>query len=136
MKSLERILLQYLVSLTKEKLDPCQFAYKQGCGTEDAVATLVHLITKHLDQSREHYARVLFVLGLFSSLQHDTVWYIGVKDGPVRTESIFDSLVCMFLNQQRVQRVKGEQNPFLSINYKCWRSTGLCKLSCTLHSLY
>ena len=73
MKSLERILLQYLVSLTKEKLDPCQFAYKKGCGTEDAVATLVHLITKHLDQSKDNYARVLFLdfSSAFNTIQSD-----------------------------------------------------------------
>lgn len=60
MKSLERILLQYLVSTTKDKFDPCQFAYKKGCGTDDAVVTLVHVITKHLDKSNKNYARALF----------------------------------------------------------------------------
>ena len=64
MKSLERILVHHLVSITKDKVDPCWFAYKIGCGTEDAVVTLVHLITKHLDLSNENYARVLFLVQL------------------------------------------------------------------------
>ena len=72
MKSLERILLQYLVSTTKDKLDPYQFAYKQGCGTEDAVATLVHIITKHLDKPKT-YARALFLdfSSAFNTIQTD-----------------------------------------------------------------
>lgn len=45
MKSLERILLQFLESKTTDKFDPCQFAYKRGCGTEDAVVTLAHVNT-------------------------------------------------------------------------------------------
>lgn len=60
MKSLKRILLQYLVSKTMDKFDPCQFAYKKGCGTEDAVVTLERFITKHLDKSNNDYARALF----------------------------------------------------------------------------
>lgn len=61
MKSLERILLQYLVSATKDKFNPCQFAYKKGCGTEDAVVTLGHvIICQHLEKSNENYAKVFF----------------------------------------------------------------------------
>ena len=56
--TLERILLRHLVNTMKEQVDPYQFAYKQGCGTEDGVTTLVHLIAKHLDKPKT-YARVL-----------------------------------------------------------------------------
>lgn len=31
---------------TQDKLDPYQFAYKQECSTEDAVANLMHLVSK------------------------------------------------------------------------------------------
>ena len=73
MKSLERILLQHLTSITKDKFDPCQFAYKKGCGTEDAVVTLVHLISKHLDKSNKNHARVLFLdfSSAFNTIQSD-----------------------------------------------------------------
>lgn len=72
MKSLERILLQHLVSTTKDKLDPCQFAYKQGCGTEDAVVTLVHIISKHLNNPNT-YVRALFLdfSSAFNTIQSD-----------------------------------------------------------------
>jgi hypothetical protein len=132
MKSLERILLQYLVSLTKEKLDPCQFAYKKGCGTEDAVATLFHLITKHLDQSKDNYARVLFLdfSSAFNTIQSDILVSKMVQ---LELNPYLIHWYAYFLTNMSTES-KGEQNPFLSINYKCWRSTGLCKLSCTLHS--
>ena len=50
----------------KEQVDPYQFAYKQGCGTEDGVTTLVHLIAKHLDKPKT-YARVLS--SVFNTIQ-------------------------------------------------------------------
>lgn len=60
-KALERLLLKHLqVICTNDKLDSFQFAYKTGCGTEDAVATLVHIITKHLDKPH-NYVRALFL---------------------------------------------------------------------------
>ena len=98
MKSLERILVQHLVSITKDKVDPCRFAYKKGCGTEDVVVTLVHLISKNLDLSNGNYARVLFLdfSSAFNTIQSDLT---GVKDGKVGTESIFNSLVCFFSYQ-------------------------------------
>ncbi len=40
-------------------LDPLQFAYREGRGTEDAVVTVTHLISKHLKTPKAH-ARVLF----------------------------------------------------------------------------
>lgn len=35
-----------------DKLDSQQFAYKHNRSTEDAVVTLMHLILKHLDQTK------------------------------------------------------------------------------------
>ncbi len=37
--------------MVENRLDPWQFAYKKGCSTEDAVAALVHIISKQLDKS-------------------------------------------------------------------------------------
>ena len=44
----------------KDEFDPFQCAYKDKCGTDDAISTVVHLVLKHLDQLQA-YARVLFV---------------------------------------------------------------------------
>ena len=41
-------------------LDPYQFAYEQSCGTDDAINTIVHLIVKHLENTKA-YARQSFI---------------------------------------------------------------------------
>lgn len=44
----------------KSKLDPLQFAYRQGRSTDDAITAIMHLVLKHLEDSRA-YARLLFI---------------------------------------------------------------------------
>lgn len=39
------------------RLDPPQFAFKQGCGTNDAINTIAHLVTRHLKDLKA-YAQV------------------------------------------------------------------------------
>ena len=104
MKSLERILLKHLVSTTKDKFDPCQFAYKKGCGTEDAVVTLVHVITKHLDKSNKNYARVLFLdfSSAFNTIQSDILVSKMVQ---LELNPVLIHWYTSFLTN-RVQRVK------------------------------
>lgn len=41
-------------------LDPWQFAYKRGRSAEDAVGSIIHLVSKHLEDSKE-YAHLLFI---------------------------------------------------------------------------
>lgn len=49
MKSHEMLILSKLVPLVQDKLDSYQVAYRHGRTVEDAVATLLHLLTSHLD---------------------------------------------------------------------------------------
>ena len=49
MKYLERLVIRELYDDVKDVLDPFHFAYKDKCGTGDAVNTLVHFVLKHLD---------------------------------------------------------------------------------------
>ncbi|KAF7645306.1 hypothetical protein LDENG_00206710 [Lucifuga dentata] len=52
-----------VVAMLKEdvnSLDPLQFAYRQGRGTDDAINSIVHLVLKHLEDPRA-YARMLFI---------------------------------------------------------------------------
>ena len=60
MKCLERMVACKVRSDVQDYLDPFQFAYRQGRGTDDAVNTVVHLILKHLDK-RNASARLLFI---------------------------------------------------------------------------
>ena len=60
MKVLERLVLRHLQSITKDKLDPCQFAYQANRSVDDAVALALHFILQQLD-TPNRYARLLFV---------------------------------------------------------------------------
>lgn len=58
-KCFERIIVNMLKSEVVGYLDPLQFAYRQGCSTEDAVISDTHLIKNYLEDLKA-YARVLF----------------------------------------------------------------------------
>ena len=62
MKCLERLVACKLRLGVQDYLDPFQFSYRQGRGTDDAINTVVHLpvILKHLDKAKA-YARLLFI---------------------------------------------------------------------------
>ncbi|TWW75992.1 hypothetical protein D4764_13G0006540 [Takifugu flavidus] len=60
MKSLERLTLPHLKSITTPLLDPLQFAYRANRSVDDAVNLALHSILQHLD-SPGTYARILFV---------------------------------------------------------------------------
>jgi hypothetical protein len=60
MKCFERIFLQHLKPQTAAFNDPLQFAYLGGRCVEDAVLTLLHHVTQHVDKAHT-YARLLFV---------------------------------------------------------------------------
>lgn len=60
MKQFEKLVKQELVSKTESLIDPLQFAYREGRGVQDATATLLNLLFKHLEGSKNH-ARLLFI---------------------------------------------------------------------------
>ena len=62
MKQFEKLVKRELVAKTESLLDPLQFAYREGRGVQDATATLLNLVHKHLEGGKTH-ARLLFVVG-------------------------------------------------------------------------
>jgi len=60
MKCFERLVLPKVIIQAADSLDPFQFAYKKARSTDDATATLTHLICEHLDKPGT-YVRLLFV---------------------------------------------------------------------------
>ncbi|TWW73161.1 hypothetical protein D4764_15G0005550 [Takifugu flavidus] len=60
MKSLERLILPHLKSITTPLLDPLQFAYRANRSVDDAVHLALHSTLQHLD-SPGTYARILLV---------------------------------------------------------------------------
>ena len=60
MKVFEKCILRYILNDVKCKLDPNQFAYKEGRNVEDACIIFVNNILKYLEE-RKSYVRILFV---------------------------------------------------------------------------
>lgn len=48
--------LSHALLSRQDELDPYQFTYKRERSTEDAVATLMHLVSKHLDALKIQYS--------------------------------------------------------------------------------
>lgn len=59
MKCFEKIMVGRLKAEVSQSLDPLQFAYRQGLSTTDAIVSLSHFVSKHLENAHG-YARVLF----------------------------------------------------------------------------
>lgn len=70
MKCFERLVVTVLKDQVKSFLDPLQFAYKVGRGTDDAINCITHLVNSHLEDSQA-YARLLFIdfSSAFNTLQ-------------------------------------------------------------------
>ena len=84
-KCLERVGLAILKPYTDKFLDPLQFAYVQKRSTDDAVATLVHLVGEHLDRKSSNTARTLFIdfSSAFNTLQpHKLLEKLGMYRVP------------------------------------------------------
>ena len=60
-KCLEKVGLSLLMPYVEEHFDSLQFAYINGRSTEDAICTMVHRTTKHLDAKSTNTARALFI---------------------------------------------------------------------------
>ncbi len=54
MKYFERLIKKEFLPHSEPLLDPLQFAYRAGRGVEDATATLLNLVLKHLEGSKTH----------------------------------------------------------------------------------
>ena len=91
-------------------------------GTEDAVASLVHIIPKHFRRTQDLCKSPLF--RFFISLQYHASRHSGGKNGPAGTEPIPDTLVCLISTV-----CKGKQNPLICHYHQCWGPPGLCEFN-------
>ena len=132
MKSLERIVIKYLLSEVSELLDPLQFAYRARRGVEDACITLLNNIYKHLENP-ESYVRILFVdfSSAFNTIQPHLLMEKLMK---MRVNSsLIKWLECFLVNRQQTVSVNGHQSSPMFV------STGApqgCVLSPLLFILY
>ncbi len=59
MKCFEKFIVNLMKPGLSPFLDPLQYAYRQGRSTEDAIVSVTHLVSKHLEKPKA-YARILF----------------------------------------------------------------------------
>ncbi len=132
MKRFEKLVKMELVTKTESLLDPLQFAYRTGRGVQDATVTLLNLLYKHPEGSKNH-ARLLFIdfASAFNIIQpHVLVEKLeSFNLDPCLVGWIFDFLT----NRSQCVRVNGTLSSSLS------SSTGSpqgCVLSAFLYILY
>ena len=132
MKCLERIIKNVLLDSVEHLLDPLQFAYRRGRGTDDATLTLLHKVYSHLDKGNS-YVRLLFAdfSSAFNTIQPhlllSKLCNMGV--GSTIIKWIKDFMVC----RNQFVSVNGSVSPTISV------STGApqgCVLSPILFTIY
>ncbi len=64
MKCSEKLVVNVLKEEVKLYLDPFQFAYKAGQGTEDAINCISHLVNRHLEDTQAYACLLGLALGL------------------------------------------------------------------------
>ena len=132
MKTLERLVLQFLKSIIDPLLDQFQFAYRNNRSVDDAVAIGLFYVLKHLD-SPNTYARILFVYfssafnTIIPSKLFDKIQNLGVP------QSMCLWILDFLLNRPQV--VKIGDNLSSSVTLSTGTPQG-CVLSPMLYSLF
>ena len=85
-KCLEKLGRAKLLDCVLSRLDNNQFAYLNGRSTDDAICSLIHRITQHLDEDPRNYARALFIdySSAFNTIQpHLMIEKLGELNVPI-----------------------------------------------------
>ncbi len=133
MKQFEKLVKAEIITKTEHLLDPLQFAYRENRGVQDATATLLNLVYKHLEESKNH-ARLLFVdlSSAFNTIQPHVlvdklIYFFGLD------ACLVGWILDFLMNRSQQVRVNGTISSFLT------SSTGSpqgCVLSALLYILY
>ncbi len=124
MKCLEKLMVSRLRSEVGPHLDPYQLAYRQHRGTDDTISSIVHMVTKHLENLKA-YAIVMFTYlsSAFNTPQphisHNALNQVSVN--PL-INWWYHSFLTDCSQQVRVNRTLSE----LTINHQHWSAPGVC----------
>ena len=132
-KVFERIVQEIIKKQISHNLDTFQFAYKSNSSTVDAIVTLLHTVTKHLDKSSTNYARCLFIdyQSAFNTIQpHMLIDMLMEKNVSYN----ICLLIFSFLDQ-RQQFVRTRDGP-TDVRYTCTGSPQGCVMSAFLFTIY
>lgn len=131
-KCFERTILPKISSCTKPVMDKLQFAYLPNRSTDDAIITLIHELTQHLDHG-SNYARCLFIdySSAFNTMQpHILIERLATYNVPARLQLfILDFLT------DRHQYVRTDQEQSSSTTINTGAPQG-CVLSAFLFIIY
>ena len=132
-KCLERVGLDQLLPFVKDSMDPLQFAYIKGRSTEDAICTVMHKITQHLDERTSNTVRVLYID--FSSAFNTIVPHIMVnKLAELNIPEYLQLWVLDYLTQRpQYVRTRSETSDNITLNVGAPQG---CVLSPVLFVLY
>ena len=114
-KCFERVILPKLSICTQPIMDKLQFAYLSNRSTDDAIVTLIHELTEHLDRL-SNYARCLFIdySSAFNTMQpHNLINRLAQYKVPARLQLfILDFLT----NRKQYVRTGTEVSSTITIN--------------------
>ena len=114
-KCFERIVLPKISDCTKPVMDKLQFAYLPNRSTDDAIITLIHALTQHLDHG-SNYARCLFIdySSAFNTMQpHVLINRLNDYNIPARLQLfILDFLT----NRKQYVRTDIEHSSTINVN--------------------
>ena len=131
-KCFERVVLPKLSRCTRPIMDNLQFAYLPNRSTDDAIVTLIHEITQHLDRG-SNYARCLFIdySSAFNTMQpHILINRLAQYEIPARLQLfVLDFLT----NRKQYVRTDNELSSIININTGAPQG---CVLSAFLFILY
>lgn len=133
MKSFEHMVKKSLLSMTQTIIDPLQFAYQPRKGVEDAVATLLNFVVRHLEGTKTH-ARLCFAdfSSAFNCMQPHVL-----AQRLSKIPSIDSGTICWLIDFLTMRPQRTRVNETLSESLLC--STGSpqgCVLSPLLFMLY
>ena len=133
MKTLEKIVKNFVLAATGNLLDPLQFAYRAGRGVDDAKLFILNTLYKHLEKPKAH-ARLLFAdfSSAFNTVQPHILVQRLISDFNLAHQLVLWILDFLTCRQQRVV-VNGL---FSDIVFTNTGSPQGCCLSPVLYILY
>ena len=131
-KCFERTILPKISNCTKTIMDNLQFAYISNRSTDDAIITLIHELTQHLDKG-SNYARCLFIdySSAFNTMQpHILINRLAEYNVPARLQLL---ILDFLTNRQQYVRTEAELSSTITINTGAPQG---CVLSAFLFIIY
>ena len=134
MKTFEKLVKTVVMLRTQPDMDALQFAYRPQRGVEDATATLLNMIFKHLE-GKDTHARLLFIdcTSAFNSIQPH-VLMARLEEEFNLSKNLLGWILDLF-NKQNTES-KDQWHSFRPDLQFHWIATRMCSVPPTVHFIY